>query len=282
MSYTAEISRTNPALFVFLLDQSGSMKGHFGGQASRASKATGVADAINRMLSNLVIRCSQGETTRNYFDIAILGYGAQEGAVAPALSGPLAGQEILTISAIGNAPARMEDRVMKQPDGAGGVIDVPVKFPIWFEPVASADTPMVKALQEAHRLVSQWISNHQAAFPPIVINLTDGEATDGDPSESAQALRQLATEDGNVLLFNCHISSVVSSPVLFPESDSSIPDQYGKKMFAMSSPLTPTMVEFAKKQEFSIAEESRGFVFQADLVDVIRFLDIGTRPMELK
>jgi DnaJ-class molecular chaperone len=56
MSCKAEISRTNPTLFVFLLDQSGSMSDPFGGQAS-ISKASGVARAINRMLSNLVIRC---------------------------------------------------------------------------------------------------------------------------------------------------------------------------------------------------------------------------------
>lgn len=282
MSYTAEISRTNPALFVFLLDQSGSMKDHFGGQADKANKATGVADAINRMLSNLVIRCSQGEITRNYFEVAVWSYGAQPGEVKPALSGALAGQTLLSISDLGNAPARIDDRVMKQPDGAGGVLDMPVKFPIWFEPVAQGDTPMVKALQETHRLVSRWIQAHPAAFPPIVINLTDGEATDGDPGPAAHALRALSTADGEVLLFNCHLSSMVSSPVLFPENDASIPDPYGKQMFAMSSRLTPTMVEFAKRQGFAVTEHARGFVFQADLVDVIRFLDIGTRPMELK
>ncbi len=282
MPYSAEISRTNPALFIFLLDRSGSMKDQFGGKGAGVSKAQGVADAINRMLSNLVIRCSQGETTRNYFDIAILGYGAQKGLVAPALDGPLAGREIVTVSELGNMPARIEDRTIKQPDGAGGVVDVPVKCPIWFEPVAFGDTPMSQALQRAHAVAQRWIASHPGAFPPIVINLTDGEATDGNPAGAARNLTDLRTDDGNVLLFNCHISSAVSSPILFPDNDALIPDPYGKAMFAMSSPLTPMMQDYARKQGFAVGAGSRGFVFQADLVEVIRFLDIGTRPAELK
>lgn len=282
MSYKAEISRTNPTLFMFLLDQSGSMSGQFGGQSSGISKANGVADAINRMLSNLAIRCSQGETVRDYFHISILGYGAQQGVVMPALSGGLAGKEVVTISEIDRSPARIEDRIIKQPDGAGGVIDTPVKFPIWFEPISGSDTPMVKALREAKRIVANWIGSHPTAFPPIVINLTDGESTDGDPVAPAKELTNLSTNDGNVLLFNCHISSIVSAPVLFPDNDFNIPDQYGKKMFEMSSPLTSSMIDFARKQNFAIGENAKGFVFQADLVDVIRFLDIGTRPVELK
>jgi hypothetical protein len=282
MAYQAEISRTNPALFVFLLDQSGSMSSAFGGQPQGVSKSNGVADAINRMLSNLTIRCSQGEIIRDYFHISVWGYGAQQGQVAPALSGLLAGKEVATVSEIGNSPVEVEDRTVKQPDGAGGVIDVPVKFPIWFRPVAGADTPMNQALQQAHRIVSDWITSHRSAFPPIVINLTDGESTDGDPVAAANELTKLTTDDGNVLLFNCHISSVVSAPVLYADSASSIPDEYGKKMFEMSSVLTPAMINFAKSQGFAVSEQSRGFVYQADLVDVIRFLDIGTRPKELR
>ena len=280
--YSAEISRTNPTLFVFLLDQSGSMKDQFGGKHTGVSKAAGVADAVNRMLSNLVIRCSQGDTTRNYFDAAVIGYGAQKGLVAPALGGALAGRDVVSIAEIGSRPARIEDRVIKQPDGAGGIIDVPVKFPIWFEPVAYGDTPMCRVLDRAREVVERWIAQHRSAFPPIVINLTDGESTDGDPMPHARKLVSLRTEDGNVLLFNCHISSVASAPILFPDRDNTIPDPYGKAMFAMSSTLTPTMRDYAGKQGFPVSDRSRGFVFQADLVDVIRFLDIGTRPADLR
>jgi hypothetical protein len=54
MPYTAEISRGNPSCFVFLIDQSGSMADVFGAGEGNQKKADGVADAINRLLQNLV------------------------------------------------------------------------------------------------------------------------------------------------------------------------------------------------------------------------------------
>jgi hypothetical protein len=290
MPYSAEISRANPTLFVFLLDQSGSMSDPFGGVQSNAqsgaggvaSKAAGVADAVNRMLSNLVIRCSQGEVTRRYFEVAVLGYGAQRGQVAPALGGALAGREVVSIADIGDAPARIEDRLVRQPDGAGGIIEATVKFPIWFEPVAGSDTPMVEALRRATSLVERWVASHRSAFPPVVVHLTDGEATDGDPIPAAQRLMSLETDDGAVLLFNCHLSSRQAPPLLFPDSGSHLPDAFARTLFQMSSRLTPTMLDYARRQGYVLGDGARGFVFQADLVDVIRFLDIGTRPGELR
>ena len=55
MAYSAEISRTNPTLFVFVVDQSGSMAEGLPDQPNR-KKADAVADAINNLLQNLVIR----------------------------------------------------------------------------------------------------------------------------------------------------------------------------------------------------------------------------------
>jgi hypothetical protein len=45
----------------------------------------------------------------------------------------------------------------------------------------------------------------------------------------------------------------------------------------MSSPLPPRLLEAARAENFPAGPGSRGFVFNADLVSVIRFLDIGTR-----
>jgi len=49
------------------------------------------------------------------------------------------------------------------------------------------------------------------------------------------------------------------------------------------SSILPTHIQNAAKQEgYNITETSRGFVFNADIVSVIRFLDIGTRPSNLR
>jgi hypothetical protein len=42
-------------------------------------------------------------------------------------------------------PARVETRTKKVSDGAGGLVDQAVKFPIWFDAVASGGTPMCGA-----------------------------------------------------------------------------------------------------------------------------------------
>ena len=55
MSHSAEISRSNPTCFLFLLDQSGSMADQWGSDAT-VTKAEGVADAINRLIYALVDR----------------------------------------------------------------------------------------------------------------------------------------------------------------------------------------------------------------------------------
>lgn len=289
MTYSAEISRQNPSCFLFLIDQSASMierqvpsQGEADAPATntpKKTKAQGVADAINRLLQNLVIKCAKSEGVRDYYSVGVLGYGQ---GVRPAFGGILDGRELVPISEIANSPVRIEERTKKIDDGAGGLVDQVIKFPIWFEPVASGGTPMCRAFGQAKALLETWLAEHPDSFPPIVISITDGESTDGDPSKPAQALKDLVTSDGNVLLFNVHLSSRHQTPIEFPDSDLELPDQYAKLLFGMSSILPAYMCEIAKEEEYNVSAETRGFVFNADMVSVIRFLDIGTRPSNLR
>lgn len=279
MPYQAEISRANPSCFLFLIDQSGSMEDPFAGSDSKRRKADLLADAINRLLQNLVIKCAKEDGIRDYFSVGVIGYGDKVGA---ALAGQLAGREIAPISDIGNLPARIEERKKKVEDGAGGLIEQTIRFPIWFDPVCHGATPMCQALTLAHDVLSRWLAQHPDSFPPIVINITDGEATDGDPSSAADSLRKLATSDGNVLLFNVQLSAKEAAPIEFPAQPDQLPDQHARLMFELSSALTPYMRTVAQQEGYSVGEESRGFVFNADMVSVIKFLDIGTRPSNLR
>lgn len=278
MPYVAEISRSNPSCFVFLIDQSGSMSDSFGVEGSR-TKAQGVADAINRLLQNLVIKCTKSEGVRDYYDVAVIGYGA---TVGPAFAGQLAGQELVRISDVANSPDVVEERTRKVEDGAGGLVEEKIKFPVWFKPVANAGTPMCETLQLTHRTLSNWILNHGSSYPPIVINITDGESTDGDPEPDSQAIRDLSTLDGNVLMFNCHLSSAVGAPVIYPGTETGLPDSFATLLFRMSSVLPDNIRAAAAAEGLEVTPQSRGFAFNADLVELIRFLDIGTRPSNLR
>jgi hypothetical protein len=296
--YSAEISRNNPSCFLFLIDQSGSMQDvldptnvqqldrpiqadgrTYTHTAQGRTKAQGVADAINRLLQNLVIKCAKSEGVRDYYSVGVLGYGQR---VGPAFGGALAGRELVPISEIANSPARIEERSKKVDDGAGGIVDQKIKFPIWFDPVANGGTPMCQVFQRAASLLQGWASNNLNSFPPIVINITDGESTDGDPAAAAQALKDLATTDGTALLFNVHLSSQSSTPIEFPDDDVILPDQYARLLFGISSILPDYMRDMAGQEGYRVSPRTRGFVFNADMVSVIRFLDIGTRPSNLR
>lgn len=279
MAYSAEISRTNPSCFLFLIDQSGSMDDPFGAGESNRRKADGVADAVNRLLQNLVIKCAKSEGVRDYYSVGVIGYGSQVGS---AFGGALAGRELVPISEIGDNPARVDERTRKTDDGAGGLVDQTVKFPIWLDPLSRGGTPMVAALGRARDILAVWLADHAGAFPPIVINITDGESTDGDPAAAAEAVRALSSDDGNVLLFNAHLSSQRAAPIEFPDSADGLPDKYAQLLFGMSSDLPSYMRSAATAEGFTISDGARGFVFNADLVSVIRFLDIGTRPSNLR
>jgi hypothetical protein len=279
MTYTAEISRSSPSCFLFLIDQSGSMDDPFGTGESGRKKADGVADAINRLLQNLVIKCAKSEGVRDYYEVGVIGYGNKVGS---GFGGALAGRDLVPISEVADSPMRVEERTRKVDDGAGGLVDQTVKFPVWFDAVAKGGTPMCGALRQAKGIMDAWVTAHSASFPPIVINITDGESTDGDPQAESEALSALHTDDGNLLLFNVHISSRRAAPIEFPDNEEELPDEYAKLLFRMSSALPSYMRTAAGDEGYCVSDGMRGFVFNADIVSVIRFLDIGTRPSNLR
>jgi hypothetical protein len=280
MAYTAEISRNAPSCLFFLIDQSGSMGDPFANAAAGAPKrkADGVSDAINRLLQNLVIKCAKPEGVRNYYEIGALGYGSK---LTLGFGGKLADRDLVPLSEVASSPARIEERMKKVDDGAGGLTDVATKFPVWFEGTAHGGTPMCKALGQARGILETWVGAHQESFPPIVINITDGESTDGNPSPAADALKALATQDGNLLLFNMYLSAQ-GKLVEFPANDAGLSDVYAKKLFSISSELPSYMREIAQQEGFPVEFGSRGFVANADMVSIIRFLDIGTRASNLR
>ncbi len=280
MSYEAEISRDNPSCFLFLIDQSRSMVDEISIGDETQQMAKGVADAINRWLQELSIKCAKSEGLRDYYHVGVIGYGK---TVGPSFVGPLAGRELIPISEIADNPARLDERAKKVPDGAGGLVEQSIRIPVWFDPVADGGTPMCRAAEEAKRILESWIAEHPDSFPPIVINITDGESNDGNPTEQLQSLTNLSTSDGNVMLFNIHLSAnPKAKPMSFSDSPNDLPDEYSEMLFQTASPLTPAMRGLAKEHGFDTSEDSRCFVLNADMVLLVQAIDIGTRPSNVQ
>src|SRR6266567_4599471 len=123
MSYQAEISRANPTCFLFVIDQSGSMEEK---TETGRSKADFVADVLNKTLYTLVTNCSKADGVRGYFDIGVIAYSASD--IGSGFGGGLSGKIIHSINDISESPLRVEERLKKVDDGAGGIIEQKTKF----------------------------------------------------------------------------------------------------------------------------------------------------------
>lgn len=273
MAYSAEISRDNPTCILFIVDQSTSMSDKM---ATGKSKADFVADALNKTIYTMITNCTKADGVRNYFEIGVIGYG---GAGTPnGLKGALASEPVSSILDVSENPLRVESRTQLLDDGAGGVIERSIKFPIWFEAVASGGTPMTAALTRCAEILVDWCDSHPNSYPPTVLHLTDGESTDGNPERVADAIRQIATNDGTALLLNAHISTAIGEAVQFPSSSAGLANNYAIQLFDMSSLLPAHIANLAKEKGYSMSSEARGFMFNADPKDIVNFFEIGTRP----
>lgn len=279
MPYSREISRDNKACILFLLDQSYSMVEPLG--QSNKRKCDELASAVNGWLLNMAIRASGDAGIRDWMDVGVIGYRTDQSAnpiIQPILQGPLANRPLVSITDIGNNPARIDSTVQQiQDEDTGEMLEVPTDSPVWVDPYAEGSTPMCHVFHYAHGILSQWIGGHPNSFPPIVIHITDGESQDGDPIPYAEAVKALSTNDGNVLLFNCHLSMSAVQPFVFPAHDQGLPDDLARTLFHMSSPLPEPFFRSAVQEGYQLQQGARGMAFNADMVVLINFLDMGTR-----
>jgi hypothetical protein len=131
--------------------------------------------------------------------------------------------------------------------------------------------------------VADWCEAHPTSYPPTVINITDGDPTDGSPEEAAEILRKLHTDDGEALLFNLHVGEPGDGSkknVVFPGTSDGL-GEYGKLLYRMSSPFPPHLRDAATAEGFSISPTARFFAYGAEAKLATRFLNLGTRPARI-
>lgn len=272
MPYDRPITRANPGCLVVLVDQSRSMLDAMAGSGGQA-KCAYLAEAVNGMLGSLIERCTVGSSSemgvRDYFHVALVGYG--QGApseVGSAWAGNLKGKGLVPLSEV----AENADEYTQGPEGT--------QIGVYLRPSAVSGTPMPEGLTHVYGLVEPWTRDHSNSYPPIVLHVTDGESTSGDPEPPAARLRTLRTDDGELLLFNCHLSNRDTSVVMWPREsgDVQVNDPFAMPLFNMSSVLPPKMVASAREGGYPNVEDgSRGYVFNAGMAQLAEFLDIGTR-----
>lgn len=257
--YIKLIGTSSPGLIMILLDQSGSM--------SESNKAQDAARAVNRIIYEIVLASRAGETIKPRCYVGVIGYGT---IVYPIVGG--------TISDVAAKPIRIEQVKNKFDDGAGGLISVNVDMPIWVEPKAESGTPMAEAFEQAYSVIEKWIQNNPNSFPPIIMNVTDGEPNDPIRAKvAAEKVMNLGTSDGKVLIFNAHItSSKTPTEIQLPSSTSEIADQYAKFLFDISSEIPPRLLQAAQEAGLMPHPNARGLVFNATTETLMKLLTFGS------
>lgn len=281
--YSAQIMRQAPTAFLFLIDQSGSMDERTTYRGQSLSKAEAVAQIINQTLLELVLRCQKGDEIRHYYDVALIGYGGfTDGRAHSLWSGPMAGKTFLSPAELAGATIRVEE-VAAERTIRGRVIQVTEKRPIWLNAVHRHRTPMKSAICLAETLVEQWIAmqGSKDVYPPTVINITDGVATDATADEllvCCDRLKRLHTIDGHVLLMNIHVSDEQGKTILFPSKASELGnDPYARLLYDMSSEM-PASYHADIASLFGLDQRINyvGMCSNADMDVLVKFMNIGT------
>lgn len=263
--YRADIARSSPTAIVFLLDQSSSMGGAW---TDGMRKRDAVAQFVNDTLYELLLASTRQDGVRPYLDISVIGYGG-EGPTGIRYLLPNSSKTSPFVSVI-DLEDLAELSEVRRPTGTV------VSLPTWIKPHADGLTPMSAAMIAAAHALKTWVMRNPASFPPIVFNITDGESTDGDPSESGAAITELGTSDGNVLLFTAHISNETSRSIRFPENVDATFDTPARTMFSLSSHIPSSMRMMARELGIEMPAAARGFLYNANAADVALLINVGT------
>ncbi|NCC11091.1 MAG: DUF4433 domain-containing protein [Bacteroidia bacterium] len=280
-AYTAQITRNAPTAFLFLVDNSISMNRMttFNGERMMLSEA--VARIVNHQINELVLRCIKSTEVRHYYDIAVIGYGSE---AYSGWQGSLEGRDFVSPQELKENPfkvitTKVEKRTRK------GVDLKEVEKVQWIEPRNDANhTRMNLAFQRAQTLLTQWLEQHAAqdCYPPTVIHITDGEYNGGTTRDEmiqlANELKSMSTNDGNVLLFNVHVTPEEGEAFAFPADKSEISNsRYATTLFDLSS-LLPMRYNDAISalRNDGVNKRRAAMAVNANMSTLVQLMDIGT------
>ena len=278
-NYSSRVSSINPACVVILVDQSISMRGLT--VRSKKTKAEVVAECTNNLIEELVLSSTKGfGEPKPYFDLAVIGYGF---ASSTPLMSLLPGTDL-------QQPFRSIDEVNKCAEVSNGQ-------PTWIKSHADGATPMCAAFLVACKLIEGWVKDHPSSHPPVVLNVTDGIPTDGNPKPEVDYLKRISTDDGCTLVFNAHIAGTDEKKslkekialfsdmgndrfvkILYPSSDADLKDDKAKDLFGLSSMLPDVIIARANGLNMDLSPGARAFVYNSGVDDLVKLFKLGTPP----
>jgi hypothetical protein len=139
-------------------------------------------------------------------------------------------------------------------------------------------------------LVEWWCRRRQnaASYPPTIINITDGEASDGSGDDVrilAGKIRSTGTADGKTLLINIHLARGEENgvkvdecvPVFFPSSPDELPPhRYARLLYDISSEMPEPYHDIIASMRTGAVPPFRGVAYNSHIGDLAAMMNIGS------
>ena len=248
--YTQSITRSHRTAFILAIDQSGSMAEKLLFRGRQTTKAEAVAEVTNRLLFELIERARRSDEVRDYYDIAVLGYSGD--GIVSLLNDP---EPLVPVSRLAALPVDFAETVVERRMPDGEATFRKISMPAWIAPKAVGQTPMYEALLQIRDLTQAWCTNpaHSESFPPIVFNITDGEASD-------------------------------SRSLLFPtEEEIPADNRYARLLHDCSSPMPEELSEAIRQVRGDLAKPPfRGMSYNTSIAELIAILNIGSISIKIQ
>ena len=309
---TESVTRENPQLIIFLLDESSSMgtADMKDGTGNKRERGKIVVDKINEALLAMIQDCSQRNATKNYYYVSILGY-------CDTTSENIVVEDLFDYAT--SADVNIKNAVVRPITSMYPNLADNVNYTNWIHYKPRGMTPQRAAFKKVKEIITAWdnhsswkdtrgwkevatLSNtenpkmlkyrednveNKVMHPPIVISITDGRFDSDDtnepdieesPIDVVQEIRNTPYKHFEApVIMNVYVSGDKNDSEIFPHKEPE-GSPYLKHLYQLSSPLTENMLVTARKHPGfeNLSSSSRALVYNADTVGLETILRIGT------
>lgn len=193
MPYEYIASSANPRLLILLTDESEES-----------------VKIVNHIIDIIIRLNFDGDAPENRCFISVIGYNHN---VKDLCSGWLKDLDA--------SPLRYETLKQKLPDGAGGLVEVEVKQPIWVNSSREVINALfyVNAIELVAQIANEWVKQYSMA--PIIVDCSINNYS-GTALDEIEQIKRVNTEEGNTLFWGCYSIAENTKSGIF----SDIPDEW--------------------------------------------------------
>ena len=273
-----EVTTAKPWLLVLMVDESHSMQADWGGTKRRMSDI--VEQAVNQLLYDMALNynTSSGldeDSVSDRIHLRLLVYSGDGDVYDPI---PMSNGSSYMRATGDEGWVQNYSDVHPYPSSKGDV-----EVPRWLQLDPHGRTPMLAAFRIARRAVEQHIEEYPDSFPPVVLNISDGEPTDcGKPIDwelllsECDSIRSLGAGENQPIVCNVHWDPEGRAP---PSLYPSEPPQAGgieSGLWEASSTIPAHMAPLVPTAGVGDPEGRRFFVYNSNVIHFHEFLQFST------